>query len=146
MPDGVIYVTDAVYSREPMEVTEADWWRTMLPRVGYACRQPIESNNGGRGIRPRGAGCWRRGVRVGVVPPVRLTRRPASSRTQRRWFIRVRFPCDWALRWPELYAHLTTYRWKFRANRWHDAADVVTGLVEREIAGRDTRIKSVKFM
>ena len=36
--------------------------------------------------------------------------------------------------------HLTTYRWKFRANRWHDAADVVTGLVEREIAGRDTRI------
>ena len=49
-------------------------------------------------------------------------------------------------RWPELYAHLTTYRWKFRANRWHDAADVVTGLVEREIAGRDTRIKSVKFM
>ena len=35
---------------------------------------------------------------------------------------------------------------KFRANRWHDAADVVTGLVEREIAGRDTRIKSVKFM
>ena len=58
----------------------------------------------------------------------------------------VRFPCDWALRWPELYAHLTTYRWKFRANRWHDAADVVTGLVEREIAGRDTRIKSVKFM
>ena len=35
---------------------------------------------------------------------------------------------------------------KFRANRWHDAADVVTGLVEREIAGRATRIKSVKFM
>ena len=51
-----------------------------------------------------------------------------------------------SLGWPELYAHLTTYRWKFRANRWHDAADVVTGLVEREIAGRDTRIKSVKFM
>ena len=24
-PDGVIYVTDAVYSREPMEMTE-DWW------------------------------------------------------------------------------------------------------------------------
>ena len=87
----------------------------------------IESNNGGRGFA-RAAQALAPQVRAATVVHT------------------VRFPCDWALRWPELYAHLTTYRWKFRANRWHDAADVVTGLVEREIAGRDTRIKSVKFM
>ena len=119
-PDGVIYVTDAVYSREPMEMTE------------------------GRGFA--------RAVQA-LAPQVRVEWFHQSANKEARILSNaatvvhtVRFPCDWALRWPELYAHLTTYRWKFRANRWHDAADVVTGLVEREIAGRDTRIKSVKFM
>ena len=35
-PDGVIYVTDAVYSREPMEMTEGLVGND-APRVGYAC-------------------------------------------------------------------------------------------------------------
>lgn len=104
----------------------------------------IESNNGGRGFA--------RAVQA-LAPQVRVEWFHQSANKEARILSNaatvvhtVRFPCDWALRWPELYAHLTTYRWKFRANRWHDAADVVTGLVEREIAGRDTRIKSVKFM
>ena len=48
---------------------------------------------------------------------------------------------------PELYAHLTTYRRRFRTNRWHDAADVVTGIVEREApaAGR-ARLRGVRFL
>ena len=59
----------------------------------------------------------------------------------------VRFPRGWNLRWPELYAHLTTYRRKFRANRWHDAADVVTGIVEREAAGRgQKRVRGIRFL
>ena len=59
----------------------------------------------------------------------------------------VRFPRGWNLRWPELYAHLTTYRRRFRANRWHDAADVVTGIVEREAAGRGRgRVRGVRFL
>jgi hypothetical protein len=31
-----------------------------------------------------------------------------------------------------MYSHLTTYRRTFQSNRWHDAADVITGIVERE--------------
>ena len=59
----------------------------------------------------------------------------------------VRFPRGWNLRWPELYAHLTTYRRRFRANRWHDAADVVTGIVEREAPGRNrARVRGVRFL
>ena len=59
----------------------------------------------------------------------------------------VRFPRGWNLRWPELHAHLTTYRRQFRANRWHDAADVVTGIVEREIADRaGRRVRGVRFL
>ena len=47
-PDGVIYITDVVYSREPMEVTErlvADMLRDSGTRVAM-----VESNNGGRGF------------------------------------------------------------------------------------------------
>lgn len=141
-PDGVIYVTDAVYSREPMEMTEG-LVGTMLRESGTRAAL-IESNNGGRGFA--------RAVQA-LAPQVRVEWFHQSANKEARILSNaatvvhtIRFPRDWALRWPELYAHLTTYRRKFRANRWHDAADVVTGLVEREIAGRDTRIKSVKFM
>lgn len=67
-PDGVIYVTDAVYSREPMEMTEG-LVGTMLRESGTRAAL-IESNNGGRGICPRGAGFSAAGS-CGVVSPVR---------------------------------------------------------------------------
>ena len=59
----------------------------------------------------------------------------------------VRFPKGWNQLWPELYAHLTTYRRLFSANRWHDAADVVTGIVEREVVDRTkNRLRRVRFL
>jgi hypothetical protein len=57
----------------------------------------------------------------------------------------VRFPKGWNRLWPELYSHLTTYRRTFRANRWHDAADVLTGIVEHEITRPKSRPK-VRFI
>jgi hypothetical protein len=42
-------------------------------------------------------------------------------------------PSDWAVRWSEFYREITLYRRTFRANRNHDAADVLTGIIEREI-------------
>jgi hypothetical protein len=49
--------------------------------------------------------------------------------------------------WPELYQHLTTYRRQFSSNRWHDAADVVTGIVEREVVDRhDRRVRHISFV
>jgi predicted phage terminase large subunit-like protein len=45
----------------------------------------------------------------------------------------IRMPRDWAQRWPEFYAHLTTFRRLFKSNRHDDAADVLTGIVEREV-------------
>ena len=117
--DGVIYITDAVYSREPMEATE--------PLVGEMLvrsdtrQAAIESNNGGRGFA--------RAVQA-LAPGVRVEWFHQSGNKEARILSNsatalhlVRFPRGWNLRWPELYAHLTTYRRKFRANRWHDAAD-----------------------
>jgi predicted phage terminase large subunit-like protein len=140
--DGLIYVTDAVYTREPMEVTE-QLVAEMLLRSDTR-EAAVESNNGGRGFA--------RAVQA-RVPGVRVEWFHQSANKEARILSNsatvlhlVRFPRGWSLRWPELYAHLTTYRRKFRANRWHDAADVVTGLVEREATGRSGRLRYVKIV
>ena len=141
--DGVVYITDAVYSREPMEVTEP-LVAGMLLRSDTR-QAAIESNNGGRGFA--------RSVQA-LAPSVRIEWFHQGANKEARILSNsatalhlVRFPRGWNLRWPELYAHLTTYRRKFRANRWHDAADVVTGIVEREAAGRgQKRVRGIRFL
>jgi predicted phage terminase large subunit-like protein len=140
-PDGVIYVTDAVYSREPMEVTEK-LVGAMLVESGTR-QAAIESNNGGRGFA-RAVQALAQGVRVewfhqsGNKEARILSNAATVIHT-------VRFPRGWIRRWPELYTHLTTYRRQFRSNRWHDAADVLTGLVERETSSRLSRLKLFSF-
>lgn len=126
--DGVIYILDVVYSREPMEVTErlvAD----MLTRSEVRSAS-VESNNGGRGFA--------RAVQR-LAPRVKVEWFHQSGNKQARILSHsatvlhlLRFPRGWAQRWSELYAHLVSYRRDFQSNRWHDAADVVTGIVERE--------------
>ena len=141
--DGVVYITDAVYSREPMEVTEP-LVAGMLLRSDTR-QAAIESNNGGRGFA--------RSVQA-LAPSVRIEWFHQGANKEARILSNsatalhlVRFPRGWNLRWPALYAHLTTYRRRFRANRWHDAADVVTGIVEREAPGRNrARVRGVRFL
>lgn len=141
--DGMIYVTDAVYSREPMELTEP-LVAEML--VGSQTRQAaVESNNGGRGFA--------RAVQK-QVPDIHVEWFHQSGNKEARILSNaatalhlVRFPRGWSHCWPDLYAHLTTYRRQFRSNRWHDAADVVTGIVEREVADRSRRkLRGVRFL
>lgn len=141
--DGVIYVTDGVYTQQPMEVTEP-LVAEMLVRSDTR-QAAVESNNGGRGFA--------RAVQA-LAPGVPIEWFHQSGSKEARILSNaatalhlVRFPRGWNLRWPDLYAHLTTYRRRFRANRWHDAADVVTGIVEREVADRGHRkLKGVRFL
>ncbi|MBO5234199.1 MAG: phage terminase large subunit [Alistipes sp.] len=141
--DGVIYVTDVVYSREPMEVTEG-LVGDMLTRGGIRTAM-VESNNGGRGFA--------RAVQR-LTPTCRVEWFHQSGNKEARILSHsatvlhnLRMPSDWRQRWPELYNHLTTYRRQFNANRWHDAADVVTGIVEHEITDRPTsRVRRVMFL
>ena len=130
--DGTIYVVDVVYSREPMEITEglvADLLNRTSTRIAY-----IESNNGGRGF----ARAVQRGAPLTKVEWFHQSgnkeaRILSNSATAMHL---IRFPAGWQYRWPDLYSHLTTYRRTFRSNRWHDAADVLTGIVERETSRR----------
>ena len=118
--DGAIYITDAVYTREPMEVSEP-LVAEMLLRSDTR-QAAVESNNGGRGFA-RAVQSLAPGVRIewfhqGGNKEARILSNSATALHLLRW------PRGWNFRWPELYAHLTTYRRRFRANRWHDAADL----------------------
>lgn len=127
--DGVIYITDVVYSREPMEHTER-LVAAMLTEA-HTRKAYVESNNGGRGF----ARSLQR-----LLPRVKVEWFHQSGNKEARILSNsatvlhnIRMPKDWHLRWPEFYAHLTTYRRLFRANRHDDAADALTGVVEREV-------------
>lgn len=140
--DGIIYITDAVYSREPMEITEglvAD----MLIRSDTRSAL-VESNNGGRGFA--------RAVQK-LAPTVKVEWFHQNANKEARILSNsatvmhnIRFPRGWRQGWSELYSHLTTYRRDFRSNRWHDAADVLTGIAEREITDtRSVKSTNVRF-
>ncbi|MBR4045660.1 MAG: phage terminase large subunit [Alistipes sp.] len=141
--DGIIYVTDVVYSREPMEHTE----RLVAAMLSEAHTRKVyvESNNGGRGF----ARSLQR-----LLPKVKVEWFHQSGNKEARILSNsatvlhtIRMPKDWHLRWPEFYAHLTTYRRLFRANRHDDAPDALTGVVEREV--RDVagnRWQKVRFL
>lgn len=127
--DGSIYVTDVLYTSEPMEVTEPATAQ-MLQRNDIRTAR-IESNNGGRSFA--------RAVEK-LIPHVRIEWFHQSGNKESRILStsatvmqNVVFPADWRLRWPTLYNDLTGYKRMFRANRWHDAPDVLAGIVEREV-------------
>ncbi|MCC8020300.1 MAG: phage terminase large subunit [Rikenellaceae bacterium] len=140
--DGSVYVTDVVYSRERMEVTERQVAEMLCRNDTRAAT--FESNNGGRGFA-RAVGRLAPLARIGWFHQSgnKEARILSNSATVLR---KIVMPSGWATRWPELYDHLVTYRRLYRANRWHDAADVLTGIVETEVlASSPKRIRHVKY-
>ena len=141
--DGLIYITDVVYSREAMEHTEP-LVAAMLVKEDVR-RAYVESNNGGRGF----ARALQR-----LAPRIRVEWFHQSGNKEARILSNsatvlhmMRMPEGWAVRWPEFYMHLTTYRRLFRANRHDDAADVLTGIVEREVHDEDSgRWQKARFI
>ena len=126
--DGNIYVEDVVYSREPMEQTEPQV-AAMLTRCG-TCEALIESNNGGRGFARN---IQRLAPEVSVGWFHQSANKESRILSNASTVLRtIRLPIDWRERWPELAAHLCSYNRRFRSNRWHDAPDVLTGIVESE--------------
>ncbi len=137
--DRRIYVTDVVYSGEPMEVTEGRVAQ-MLASNGTRIAL-VESNNGGKGFA-RAVARLTPGVRVewfhqGANKEARILSNSASVLQN------IVMPSDWAARWPEFYRHIVSYRRPLKANRLHDAPDVLTGIVETEVYDRRGRIRIV---
>ncbi len=139
---GAIYITDVVYTREPMEVSEP-LVATMLLENNTSLAT-IESNNGGRGFARA----------VGKLAPIvkiewfhQSANKEARILSNSATVVRnIYMPEGWQRRWPDFAAHLTTYRRQYRSNRWHDAADVVTGIVERELAAGQNNARALCFV
>lgn len=130
--DGFVYITDAVYTQEPMEVTEG-MVAEMLVRSGTK-QAVVESNNGGRGFA--------RSVQR-LVPHIRVEWFAQTGNKESRVLSNsatvmqlVRWPSSWSAMWPLLFAHLTTFKRSFKANAHDDCADALTGIVERESTKR----------
>lgn len=127
--DGLIYITDLVYSQQGMEYTE-EAVAAMLNRNATRIAR-IESNNGGRGFA--------RSVRK-MTPAARIEWFHQSGNKESRIVTNhntvlkhIVMPADWPQRWSEFHRDVSGYRRNFRANRYHDAADVLTGIVEYEV-------------
>lgn len=127
--DQLIYILDVVYTQDPMEVTE----RLVVKQfeqfnVNLA---NVESNNGGRGFARN----------------VERIARDQRTMTVIKWFHQsqnkdarifsnsaniehyVRYPSDWAARFPEFYKAITRYMAKGK-NKHDDAPDALTGCFE----------------
>ncbi len=140
--DGVIYLSDVVYTQEPMEISEKLVAAMLVmndTRIAY-----VESNNGGRGF----ARALQR-----QVPNTKVEWFHQSGNKEARILSNsatvlhtLRMPKGWHLLWPEFYAHLTTFKRLIRANTHDDAADAITGIIEREVGSTKPRWQRAKFL
>jgi predicted phage terminase large subunit-like protein len=134
--DGLIYITDILYTQSGMEVTEKEMPLMLQKNNTRDCK--IESNNGGRGF-------------------ARVIREKAINTTV-TWFTqtgnkesriitnasqvnqKVIMPYGWQRRWPEFYNHISRFKRLFKANKHDDAADCLTGIIETEYTKQETFI------
>jgi predicted phage terminase large subunit-like protein len=124
-----IYVIDMVYTQEGMEQTEVSiplMLQRDKTRTAY-----IESNNGGKGfartIQKSVTYCTIEWFNQGGNKESRIL---TNSAQVNRY---IHFPVDWKNRFPVFYQHVTTYKKIYKANKFHDGPDVMTGIIEKEI-------------
>jgi len=125
--DDHLYILDVLYTDEPMEVTEPAVIDLFNKNEVHLAN--IESNNGGRGFA--------RVIQNGVKGHVdwfhqgnnKEARLFSNSATVNR---RIVMPADWFLRWPKFYSDVVKTKKLFKANKFDDAPDTLTGIVEME--------------
>ena len=139
--EGAVYVTDLIYTDRPMEETEREVARMLVANNIRAAH--IESNNGGRGFaraveRITGPGVVRSFHQSAGKEARILTNASAVCAS-------ILMPRGWQVRWPGFAAELASFRRNFRANAHDDAADTLTGIVEKELYQQGSRIRRVGF-
>lgn len=125
--DNLIYITDIIYSDRPMEETEPMTIDLLNRNKVKECK--VESNNGGRGFARVVDKATRTFVSWFHQSNNKEARIFSNSATVTK---HICFPSNWAIRWPEFYNDVTKYKKLFKANKFDDAPDVLTGIVETE--------------
>ena len=131
--DEHLYITDVIYTDEPMEKTEPLVSEALVK--GNINKSKIESNNGGRGFARNVEALVKKSTRGVTIDwfhqgSNKEARIYSNSATVGR---RIVFPSDWHIRWPQFYKDVTKYKKLFSANKFDDGPDVLTGIVETEI-------------
>lgn len=132
-----VYITDVIFTDEPMEVTEPLTARSLA--TNRVVRARIESNNGGRGFA--------RSVKRILRSDMHNFRCKVETFTQtKNKYVRiftqsagvvgdVLMPEDWEKRWPKFYNAIMSYRKDNKKRSQHDdAPDCLTGVYEMHIA------------
>jgi predicted phage terminase large subunit-like protein len=131
--EDMIYITDIVYTQDPMEVTEP-----LIAEKAVANgtdEMLIESNNGGRTFARNVKRILRtklRNYRCAVTWFTQASNKAARIFTHSAVVNSdIAFPVGWEKMWPEFYAAVVSYRKDGRGgNRHDDAPDMLTGCVE----------------
>lgn len=130
--NGEAYILDALYTKEPMEITEPKT-AEMFVRNGVNVAD-IESNNGGRGFARSVDNIMRRKHRTNktsVHTFHQSKNKQSRILSNATWVMEhVYFPDNWRDKWPELHMALMTYQ-KEGKNKHDDAADALTGIAEK---------------
>lgn len=124
-------VTDIVHTQEHVEET-SESVPMMLNRTGTRYSN-IESNNGGRTF----ALMVRKKVKLCKIDWFHQGGNKESRILTNASLVNVHIimPVDWKTRWPDFYEDIDTFKKTYVANKYKDAADVLTGIVEKDILG-----------
>lgn len=137
MPIKYLLVQDMVYTDEPVEVTMESV--PMLLKRANTKLARIESNAGGRTfavtvqktIRVIKANCEVSWFHQGDNKESRITTNAGLVN------LHVIMPHDWRTRFESFYKDVTKYKRMFASNKHDDVADVLTGMIEKEILQAD---------
>jgi len=128
---GEAYVLDVLYSKDGMEITEAQTADMLVN--GKVNQAHIESNNGGRGFaRNVERLIWERHHTKSVnVKWFHQSGNKKSRILSNSSFVQehIYFPSNWADKWPEFYRDLSSYQ-KEGKNKYDDGPDTITGIAE----------------
>lgn len=141
--DHEAYILDVIYTKAPMEETEAlqvaklNQWKVNLAN--------IESNNGGRGhariVEERLHAINNYSTVIKWFH--QSGNKDARILSNSAWVVEhIYFPTAWGTKWPDLYRDLTEYQ-RAGKNLHDDAPDALTGVAEAiqgKIKGPDTKI------
>lgn len=137
---GKIYLTDVIYTAESMEQSEpitAQMLRNAQAEIAY-----VESNNGGRGF----ARAIARQVRCQIKTFHQSQNKEARILSNATEVMRsVVMPHDWCERFSDFSHAITGFRRQVAANSHDDAADALTGVVEKELATVEGKISAISF-
>lgn len=126
--DGMYYVTDVVYTDEPMEETEISVPKMLIDNDTK--KADIESNNGGRSF----ARTIQKEVKghCAVDWFYQSANKEARINSNNNLVIQhVIMPHDWIKRWPVFAKHVRKFKRLFRANKQDGGPDVLTGIIEK---------------